>query len=115
LGLNVDRGPRGLGGRKRAAAAAEPAAAVTGGLASIPAGTPPAVAVLLTAADLMTHGYTVFLPITPTANCDLVAIDRQDRVERVVVRRARRAGGEIRYDDPARGKYERRAMLLTDE
>lgn len=112
----IDRGPRGIRGRPKASAAAEAAPRVTGGIVAIPAAATPAVAVLLVAADLTARGYSVFAPLTPsTAKCDLVAIDRDDRVERIVVSRGRRAGEEIRYDDPQRYGGDRRAMLLTDE
>jgi len=113
-GLAIDRGPRGAGGRKPKVT--EPTApSMTGGVAAMAAGTTPAVAVFLAAADLTSRGYTVFLPVTQTASCDLVAIDRDGQVERIVVRRARRAGEEVRYDDPIHGRHERKAMILTDE
>jgi hypothetical protein len=112
LELTLDTGPRGPGGRKVKEADPKPREPM-----AVPPGTTPAVAVLLTAADLTARGFTVFVPLTPTASCDLVAIDRNDRVERVVVRKARRAGEEFRYDEPMpdRSRSDRRAMILTDE
>lgn len=115
-GLTLKRGPVGVSGRKPKAE--DPVKRVTGGLIEMPPGASPAVAVLLTAADLTARGYAVFLPVNQTASCDLVTIDpATDKVERVVVRKARRAGAgeEVRYDDPIRGRADRRAFLLTDE
>lgn len=114
--LDVPRGPRGVASRKRAAAA-------TPALAERPddaipqylAGAGGTIAVLIAAADLMARGFSVFYPLTQSAPCDLVAIDRNGKVERIDVTKARRAGGEIRYDDPDRSKADRRALILTDE
>jgi hypothetical protein len=89
-GLNVPRGKRGVMPRKSAVAAeAAPAAeAIPAYLAN--AGGP--IAVVITAADLMTRGYTVYLPIVPSAAADLVAIDPNGKVERVSVQQASSEG-----------------------
>jgi Winged helix-turn-helix DNA-binding len=113
-GLSIADGIAGRkpGPQKRATAEAAP---VTGGIASIPPGTSPAVAILLAAADLTARGFSVYLPFATTAAADLVTIDTHGRVERVSVARARRAGGEVRYDDPDRGGVDRRALILSEE
>lgn len=111
--LNVPRGKRGVAPRARAT---EPTRAPSSD--ALPAHLAAAggmVGVLIAAADMMARGFTVFLPVTQTAPCDFLAMDAKGKVERVSVRKARRAGEEIRYDDPIRGGTDRRALLLTDE
>jgi PHD/YefM family antitoxin component YafN of YafNO toxin-antitoxin module len=115
-GLNVPRGRRGVTPRAKSEVAEHQAMhnsdAVPAYLAK--AGGP--VAVLLTAADLMSRGYTVYLPVVPAAAADLVAIDAQGKVKRVSVQRpTRTAGGKLEYQYPKPGSVETHALILTDE
>jgi hypothetical protein len=112
-GLSVPRAKRGVASRKLAAedSRAPSSDAVPAHLAA--AGR--MVGVLVAAADMMVRGFTVFLPVTQTAACDFLAMDSRGQIERVSVRKARRAGEEIRDDDPIRGGTDRRALILTDE
>jgi Winged helix-turn-helix DNA-binding len=72
--------------------------------------------VMLAAADLMTRGFTIYLPVSPSAAADLVAIDARGQVKRISVQRAkRRPGSELEYEYPKPGDVDVRAMLLTDE
>jgi hypothetical protein len=74
------------------------------------------IAVLVTAADLMTRGYTVYLPISAAAAADLVAIDARGNVKRISVQRATRgAGDKLQYTYPKPGSVDAHALILTDE
>jgi hypothetical protein len=74
------------------------------------------IAVLVTAADLMTRGYTVYLPIVPAAAADLVAIDSTGKVKRVAVQKAKRSpGGNVEYLYPKPDSVDTHALILTDE
>ncbi len=112
--LNVPKGRRGVARRAKATAEAAPVAeakAVPAYFAK--AGGP--IAVLVAAADLMTRGFTVYLPITQSAAADLVAIDARGNLKRVAVQRARRKGQRLDYERPKPGDVDTHALILADE
>ena len=112
-GLAVPKGRRGVAPRTRAVTE------TVAELKSVPAylaeaGRP--IAVLVAAADLMTHGYTVYLPLTQAAAADLVAIDARGNLKRVAVQRAKRkGGGRLGYEYPKPGDVDVHALILADE
>lgn len=109
MGLNVERGPRGIGSRARAEPAPRPEGIVA------PPGASPTVGVLLAAADLARRGYDVYLPVTKDPQCHIVAIDAHDRVERILVETKKRGGTDVRYDTPENDRKMRRALVLTEQ
>jgi hypothetical protein len=71
---------------------------------------------MLVAADLLTRGWLVYLPIVRNAGCDLVVVSRGDnRVERIEVRTARRVDGVLRYASPDKSQSDRRAIVCSGE
>lgn len=108
------RGPRGRAPAAQALGETAPTYAVPGAI-PFPPVSQPAVAVLLTAADLVRRGYEVYYPLTGTGTFDLITVDSKNTIEPIAVRTARRVAGEVRYDTPELERKMRRAMILRDE
>lgn len=113
--IRLKSAPRGLGSRRRLQTSEAAPAYGIGPQIIAPPKLEHSAAVLLTAADLTRRGYAVFLPINQHAKCDLVSIDRLGRVDQVAVRKAKRAGGEVRYDTPENERRMSHAFVLTEE
>ncbi len=114
-GLTVPKGKRGALPRGKAVVT-ETAPKHAPGLPSYLAAAGGVAGVLVAAADLMTRGYAVYLPVSPSAAPDLIAIDRKGGVKRVGVQRARRrTGNALEYEYPKPNEIDVQAMLVTDE
>ena len=70
---------------------------------------------LLVAADLTARGLVVFFPLVRTAECDLVALARRGKPERIEVRCAKRRGGVVRFSKPDTAGYDRLAIVVPGE
>lgn len=75
-----------------------------------------ATAELVVAADLQSKGYQVYLPVSPVAPCDMVAIDTDWNTFRVQVKRAVTSStGAVRCDIRKEvGRFDLLAILLDD-
>ncbi len=114
--LNVPRGKRGVAPRPKTTAPGDQPILDRNALPAYLAEAGGPIAVLVTAADLMSRGYTVYLPVAPAAAADLVAIDARGKVRRVSVQQAKRtAGNRLQYTYPKPGDVDTHALILTDE
>lgn len=115
-GLSPKSGWPGVGERAAGAAGAPASRLMTGGVpvrvSHTIVGT---IGELLAGADLMARGFMVFFPLTRTGQCDLIALDRDGRCERIEVRCGHRSGKRIAWQQPDRSKSDRRAIVLTGE
>ncbi len=110
--LELTKGKRGARGRAKPPAQEAAPAYNVDALPKYLANAGGPVAVLIAAADLITRGYAVYLPVAPTAAADLVAIDHRGRVKRFDVKTKRRAG-PVEY--PTGEQIDVRAFVTTDE
>ena len=116
-GLTVRRGHKGIGERTPRPPGPPMSRVQTGGVA-VPishtvAGT---IGELMAAADLTARGFVVFFPLVRTAQCDLVALDREGNVQRIEVRCGHRGQkGRVVYSQKDRSRTDRYAIVITGE
>lgn len=113
-GLTVRKGPPGVG--ERSPANAPQSRVLTGGVPTPISHTVAGlIGELLTAADLMARGYTVFFPLSRTAVCDLVAIHRTGSVLTIEVRCATRKGDRLVWSRKDSSLANHFALVVTGE
>lgn len=112
-GLLIERGVRGV--RSREARSPEPRVSTGGILVPINHTAAGLIGELLVAADLTARGYVAFIPLTRNAECDLIAMSKDGRLEKIEVRCGKRTPAGITYNRKPEGTHDRYAIVITGE